>query len=177
MNKDQILFENDRFNVPEFKSWLLEEGLLNYPINELDEGVYQETGKPPSGKYAKMLVRATPLVDEIWKHCIEFKQTFHDIDFLLRFPITERVVYCYIENCVIIDLKLQLVKKAITKSKQEKDIQEYYNQFSLLNDLNMFDLTFSDVEKLIKQQNYVLDLDQLKKYYSEYSKKMKEEVK
>lgn len=165
------------FSVPEFKRWLIEEGLLNYPINELDEAFYQETGKPPSGKYAKMLARATPLVDSIWKHCIEFKTTFHDIDFLLKFPITERVVYCYIENCVIIDLKLQLVKKAITKSKQEKDIQEYYNQFSLLNDLNMFDLTFKDVQKIIDKQGYHLDIDQLKQYYSEYSKKMKKEVK
>ena len=168
----------DGFNMFSFKSWLVEDGLLKYPINELDEAVYQETGKPPSGKYAKMLTRATPLVDQIWRHCLQFKQTFHDIEFLLKFPITERVVYCFIENCVVIDLKMQIVIKAMTKAKQEKEIEEYYkSDYEFLSGLNIFDLTFIDVERLFQEQKFDLDINELKQYYSSYMKKVKKDVK
>lgn len=161
--------------MKELVSYVYDSGVMLYPINELDEQFYLEQGKPPSGKYAKMLVRAAPLANKAWDQTLVLKQSFHDLPFLSKFPITERSIYCYIENCVVVDLELQKLKKEVSTTKQEKELKEYYDEFDL--DWNVFDLTFDDVEQFCSEQGHSLDISHLKQYYKEHMKKVKEERK
>lgn len=165
------------YKMENLESIIYSSNLLAYPILELDNKVYEETGKPPMGKYAKMLTRATPLVDEIWLQCLQFKDKFHDIWFHLKHPTSNRTLYSFIENCVIIELKLQALLKVMDKAKQEKEIQEWYSQFNFLREFNIFNLCMDDLDLLKGQVDMRIDMNELKRYYGEYTKGIKKKIK
>lgn len=140
------------FRVLELKQRLLESGLLNYPINELDDAYYETHGKPPAGKYAKMLNRAAPVADKIWKQSLTVKSKFHDANFHCRYPVTDRSFYSFVELVADIDCEMQELKKEIKKAKQEKELNDYYSKFQDLLSVNMFaDVLEPDISTMIDQ--------------------------
>lgn len=177
------------YKILEFKESLSTTGFLDYPINEMDDAYYNEHGKPPSGKYAKMLRRATPIADEIWKQSLTVKSKLHDVQFLIDNPITNRALECLVEQYASLDIELQELNKCLKKTKQEQPLQEYYEQYEDVYSVDVFDMLSNDMEKLlpigvaentILQTQYDLippldvSLDELKAYYKPALKKAKD---
>lgn len=176
------------YQILKFKEEM-KQGLLNYPINELDEEYFSEHGKPPSGKYAKMLTRATPIADKVWKQSLTVKAKLHDMQFLLDYPITNRAFECLVENYAAFDIELQDFNKLLKTTKQEKPLEDYYQRFESLYTVNVFEMLSDDLESLIpvgmemnsqERQRYDIPeltvvLDELKAYYKPCLKKAKED--
>lgn len=177
------------FSILTFKKNYVSSGFTAYPINELDESYYNEHGKPPSGKYAKMLRRATPIADEIWDQILEVQAKMHDFPFLTRFPITNRLFECVVEHFAALDIELQDLKKVMKKSNQEQELNVYYSQYQEYYDVNVFDMMVKDLEQLLgagqelnleyRNKNSLnpeltITIDELKEYYKPALKKAKE---
>lgn len=168
----------------------LSNGLLNYPINEMDDAYFEEHGKPPSGKYAKMLRRATPIANEVWLQSLAVKTTLHDIKHLNDFVFTNRGMESLVEMYAALNVELQDLNKLIKKTKQEQPLQEYYEQYSELYSVNVFDMMVTDLETLMPyvverndvynasfpESNSVLThtTDDMKAYFKEACKDYKE---
>ena len=132
-----------------FKEKMVNSGFLNYPINEMDEHFYNQHGKPPSGKFAKMLTRATPIADDIWKQSLTAKTKLHDVRFVSNNPFTNRALEYLVEQYAALDIELQEFNKALKKAKQEQPLMDYYQQYEDVYGVNVFDMLSGDLDELI----------------------------
>lgn len=138
------------FKILKFKQQLVSSGFLEYPINELDEKYYTEHGKPPAGKYAKMLGRATPIANRVWKQSLTVKSKLHDAGFITKYPVTDRSFYYFVELVAALDIEVQELNKEIKKTKQEAELAEYYTQFADILKTNFFvDILAPDIDSML----------------------------
>lgn len=168
----------------------LNEGFLSYPINEMDEKHYQETGKVPSGKFAKMLRRATPIADDVWLQSLNVKTSLHDLDHVTNFAFTDRGIESFIEIYAALNVEIQEQVKLIKKTNQEQPLHEYYTQFEDIYNVNCFDMLVDDISAIIPEitkrnseynsrhpdraQTLTYELDTIKQYFKHATKKYKE---
>lgn len=132
-----------------FKKSFMNDGIMNYPINELDEEFYTEHGKPPSGKYAKMLTRATPIADKIWSQILTVKSSMHDFYPAMNSVFTNRGIEFIVEQYAALNVEIQDLNKELKAAKQEQDLLKYIERFKDLYSVNVFDMMVADVEKLL----------------------------
>lgn len=136
-------------HVLTFKS-TLNSDFTNYPINELDEEFFKEHAKPPSGKYAKMLVRATPIANDLWEQSLDVKNTLSNVKHVLDFSFTDRGLESFVEICAALNIEMIDFNKILKRAKQESELEKYYNRFDEVYLTNIFDLMSSDLPELIE---------------------------
>lgn len=134
--------------IVEFKN-NLSNGFLAYPINELDEEFFVANGHPPSGKYAKMLTRSTPMVNDIWKQSLTIKQTLHNLEYVVNTIFTDRGIECLTEQYAALNVEMQDLNKELKKTKQEQDIATYYARYDTMHTVNVFDMLVDDLNTLM----------------------------
>ncbi len=136
-------------HIQKFKSELLTGGIMNYPINELDDEFYSQNGKPPSGKYAKMLTRATPIADKIWSQVLTLKSSLHDFYPAINSVFTNRGIEFMVEQYAALNVELQDFNKELKSAKQEQELLKYMERFENVYSVNVFDMMVEDIEALI----------------------------
>ena len=173
-----------------FKKSFMNDGIMNYPINELDEEFYTKHGKPPSGKYAKMLTRATPIADKIWSQILTVKSSMHDFYPAMNSVFTNRGIEFIVEQYAALNVEIQDLNKELKAAKQEQDLLKYIERFKDLYSVNVFDMMVADVEKLLdiadirneRHRNDYADslvqpitytVDDMKEHFKEVTKKYK----
>lgn len=174
----------------QFKDQLLNGGIMNYPINELDEEYFNQHGKPPSGKYAKMLTRATPIADKIWDQTLTLKSKLHEFEPAIRQVFTNRGIEYMVEQYAALNVELQDLNKELKAAKQEQELLKYMERFENVYTTNAFDMMVNDIEALLpeaskRNDNYqaqytdsmvdpiTYTVDDMKLYFKEETKKYK----
>lgn len=173
-----------------FKKSFMNDGIMNYPINELDEEFYTEHGKPPSGKYAKMLTRATPIADKIWSQVLTVKASMHDFYPAMNSVFTNRGIEFIVEQYAALNVEIQDLNKELKAAKQEQDLLKYMERFNTVYGVNVFDMMVSDITELldnaairneVHRTNYVESMvqpitytvDDMKEHFKDATKKYK----
>lgn len=173
-----------------FKHMFLTGGIMNYPVNELDEEYFVQHGKPPSGKYAKMLTRSTPIAEKIWSQVLSVKSSMHDFFPAMNSVFTNRGIEFVVEQYAALNVELQDFNKELKTAKQEQELLKYMERFTEVYSVNVFDMMVADISELLStsakrnslyQEEYpnnpvepiTYTVDDMKEYFKEATKSYK----
>lgn len=129
-----------------------------FPPIQIEWEVTDGKDDAPLGKVGKQLHKAMPAFSQTWKEQLNVMAAFREFPFLFRTVFTEEGVSSLMKEFVGLEVAIKALNKAIKAHKQHPIVDEYYQRFDYLTQMNTFDIMKDDMAVVIPKASQRLHL-------------------